>query len=324
MDAAPLTVAPLLLSLVLLISGGMKLAERESAADAFVSLRLPRVLSRLKAPQVLPYAEIVLAVALVVASGPAAVAVAFVALAVFVAYLVVIVRALGFHEPVTCSCFGTLGLGTVDAFTAVRNGVLVVLALLAVFDATRGRSVIERLADFDGTSWAWLAAVAASIVLTWLIVGQRSGMPTTSSVPNEYLRQPIPYGRLSTPDGGAVTLRQLARERAVLLLLVSTTCGSCRSVISTAREWQRQHAALRTVIVLAGEPGAATGLEDEQDFDILFDPHHDVGHLFDGGLPTAVLLGADGLLAGGPVVGGEAILAFLDDISAQLSSTDPS
>lgn len=54
------------------------------------------------------------------------------AVLLFVAYLVVIVRALGFGEPVTCSCFGKLGLGFVDRFTAVRNVVLVALGAVAV------------------------------------------------------------------------------------------------------------------------------------------------------------------------------------------------
>ena len=44
---APLTTAPLLLSLVLAASGVAKLVDRETVGEAFVSLRLPGVLTRL-------------------------------------------------------------------------------------------------------------------------------------------------------------------------------------------------------------------------------------------------------------------------------------
>ena len=37
------------------------------------------------------------------------------------------------------------------------------------------------------------------------------------------------------------------------------------------------------------------------------------------GTPSAVLLGADGLLAGGPVGGGDEVREFVDDIIAQLA-----
>ena len=135
---APLTVPAVLLALVLLVSGVAKLADLETAAQAFTSLRLPRFLVRWKIPTLLPIGEVVLAIALIVTSGWLAVVVDVAAVLLFVAYLVVIVRALGFGEPVTCSCFGKLGLGSVDRFTAVRNVILVALAALALADAASG------------------------------------------------------------------------------------------------------------------------------------------------------------------------------------------
>ena len=40
------------------------------------------------------------------------------------------------------------------------------------------------------------------------------------------------------------------------------------------------------------------------------------------GRPAAVLLGADGLLAGGPVVGLMAVEAFVEDVVAELAAAD--
>ena len=60
----------------------------------------------------------------------------------------------------------------------------------------------------------------------------------------------------------------------------------------------------------------------------LHDPHGYVREsIGEWSTPTAVLLGADGLLAGGPITGVDAIEGFVDDIRATLdefrAETDP-
>lgn len=329
---APLIVPAVLLALVLLVSGVAKLADLETAAQAFTSLRLPRFLIRWKVPTLLPVAEIVLAIALIVTSGCLAAVVNVAAVLLFVAYLVVIVRALGFGEPVTCSCFGKLGLGFVDRFTAVRNVVLVALAALSLFDAARGDGVLARLRDFDGGEWAWLAGVLGAVVLTWLIAGHRGDDSAASAVSgtaatagggdeDDYLRVPIPFADVTTPGGHSVTLSDLAAREAVLLLLVSPTCGSCIDVIEHARTWQRTVPALRTSLVLPMAPREVVpGLDDADDFDLLFDETYAVARLFGVGTPSAVLLGADGKLAGGPVGGTKDVIALMGDVADQLGA----
>jgi len=329
---APLIVPAVLLAFVLLVSGVAKLADLETAAQAFTSLRLPRFLMRWKVPTLLPVAEIVLAIALIVTSGWLAAVVNVAAVLLFVAYLVVIVRALGFGEPVTCSCFGKLGLGFVDRLTAVRNVVLVALAALSLFDAARGDGVLARLRDFDGGEWAWLTGVLGAVLLTWLIAGHRGDDSVASAVSgpvatagggdeDDYLRVPVPFAAVTTPGGQSVTLRDLAAREAVLLLLVSPTCGSCIDVIEHARTWQRTMPALRTSLVLPMAPSEVVpGLDDADDFDLLFDETYAVARLFGVGTPSAVLLGADGKLAGGPVGGTKDVIALMGDIADQLDA----
>lgn len=322
---APLTVPAILLSLVLLVSGAAKLVDLRTAEEAFISLRLPAVLRRLKVPQALPVGEIILALALLVTSGVLGVIVNIAAVALFIGYFVVIVRALTFDETVECSCFGKLGLGGVDRFTAVRNAILVALAALSLYDATRGRSVMGRLLDFNGAQWLWLAGVLAAVALTWLISGHRgtdeTGRQRTMDADGEYVRQPIPFGRLTRRDGTTVSFRELVQKQPVLVLYVSPTCGSCIKVIDKAREWQKQVPVVRTILAVPGQPqDTVYGLVDPEDFDIHFDPTQEMTAVFAAATPTAVLLGADGLLAGGPAVGTTTAMQLMDDIEAELNA----
>lgn len=315
---APATAAPVLLALVLAVSGGMKLRERDTVEDAFFSLRLPAVLTRLGAPTILPYGEIALAVALVLTHGGAALVVAAVTLALFVAYLVVIVRALGFEGPVTCACFGKLGLGTVDAFTAVRNVLLVILSIVTLLDAMRGRSVIARVANFDATDRAWLIAVLVAVLLTWLIAGGRVGAPRdgraelATSGPREH--RALPSVSLDSPNGTSVDVRDIAPHEQVLLLLVSPTCGSCQAVIERVRSRRGERSPVRAILVLAGPARTPSGLSDEADLDVLFDPRDELVRLFGVATPAALAIGADGRLDGPPVSGKQDVLALLDEV----------
>ena len=53
---------------------------------------------------------------------------------------------------------------------------------------------------------------------------------------------------------------------------------------------------------------------------VWFDPDSQVTDLFATARPAAVLFGADGMLAGGPVLGAKDIEFFVDDIVAELAS----
>ena len=75
---------------------------------------------------------------------------------------------------------------------------------------------------------AALVAAAAVLVTT-------PGRPEEQAeVPDEelldYLREPIPFGILEDAQGGHTTLRELAADRAQLLVFLSTSCGSCLQV----------------------------------------------------------------------------------------------
>lgn len=337
MLAGPLLLPPLLLAALLIVSGAAKLRHPEETRSAFSQLRLPGVLTDSPAPRALPWAELVLAAALLLVPAPFAVVVAVVALGLFLTYLVVIVRALGFGYPVTCSCFGRLGLGEVTRRTALRNVLLVLVALLTVWSTTADDSVIMRLLSASATTWVWLALVVLLAGVVVVTFGGAKGEPLASTggaptgeshsepadtepsdtEPSNYVRQPLPYAVLENDFGGKVTLHELVADGAVLLLFVSPGCGSCRPVIEKLAEWDQALGPVQVRAVIFSPIEEAVAAAPELAGRVLRDPDAITARIFRVGTPGAILMGGDGLLAGGPVQGAE-VLEFYEDIRAEL------
>lgn len=332
-------ITPLVLSAVLSASAIAKVRDPHSAREAFVSLRLPRWLADSGAPQVLPWAEGALAFGLLVAPGKFGIGLAAAAAALMVAYLILILRALTFREPVTCGCFGTLGLGDVTRLTACRNLILVMMSALVVAGAVQDqRSPAQRWLAATSGDVAWLLACALMVVLTWFVVGGagRGGSPARPSAEGmgddahhelEYLRAPTPYVALKSATGADVSLRELARRQAQLIIFINSSCGSCRAIIAQVPEWSHvmePSVAVRALFVAPGpealrsDPEVALLLEKA-----VFDPDGALPRLLGiGGTPAAVLVGTDDLLAGGPVTGSDAVNAFVAEIRAELEAAN--
>ena len=103
--------------------------------------------------------------------------------------------------------------------------------------------------------------------------------------------------------GGVKTLRALAAGQAQLLVLLNRNCAPCDRTAAQIGQWS---AALEPVVAVV-----AIYPEDEPDLN--------VRHVFGiSGAPAAVLLGADGLLAGGPVAGERRVAELVEDIQVQL------
>lgn len=315
--------APLVVAAVLALSGAMKLRSSQSARDSFISLKLPRWLTLSAAPALLPWGELVLAVAILVLPGWWGVAAAVVAVALMVVYLVLIVRALGFAEPVTCGCFGELGLGEVDRRTAWRNGLLVAFAAATLAAVVRdGRSPLQRWAHASGGDVGWLFLAASLVVLTWLVVGGSSPRSARTAAidagpegdpgeqPLDYLRAPIPFAQLQDRHGNLVHLRDLPVHQAQLLVFLSTGCAACLRMADDLPLWKEQLDPMVAIHPVYGgrrEPAEVTGASPAMlamMADALFDPRNETSSILRlPNVPAAVLLGADGLLAGGPANG---------------------
>lgn len=328
-----LILSTLLLAVVLIVSGIAKLREPQGVRDAFKSLRVPAPLDAPIVQRITPWAEIGLGVGIVVLPPPAGTAVAALVFALFVFYTFLIWRAYGAPEPVDCGCFGTMVDSRVTRWTLLRNISLLIASMVAVFDSFHFQPAIVRIFHVDELLWLLGFVFVLWVVFTIL---HRDGTPQTelatihmtNSVAegnkelDDYVRLPIPYTWFTDVDGDKVTLYDLIRDRAALLVWFSTGCGSCRTVVEAFPQWRTDLKKIDVRAVVSSPQGGESLAEEFRD-DVLVDERWQVlSHLDMHSVPAAVLLGADGLLAGGPVVGSNDVVNFVADIKAQLDEAE--
>ncbi|GAA1486912.1 TlpA family protein disulfide reductase [Brachybacterium fresconis] len=352
-----LIAAPILLTLTLLFSGLAKLGARQGTEDAMTSLRLPLRPLHPVIASVLPAAEIVLALVVWVPLVPLQVVVTVLTAALMFGYLGIIARALTWEEAVECSCFGTLASPTVSRTTLARNILLSILAVLGVLAAGSGQMTLA-LVQHPLTLVTYGGVLLVTVALTALAIGTSSaastastsataGAPSTSSATAsgpvattpgssadveelegeeeilDYERTAIPAGVLQRPGGTLVTLRQLSAQQAVLLVFVSEGCGPCERVLDEVPAWIEELSGFLQVRPVLSRPldQLRERTLDRVGAHALHDLQFSAREALGGrGAPAAVLLGADGLLAGGPVSGGSAVIEFVEDIRTELRS----
>lgn len=153
---------------------------------------------------------------------------------------------------------------------------------------------------------------------------QTAGETSTQSTDEElldYERAAIPGGVLQQPGGRLITLTQLTAQSAALLVFVSEGCGPCERVLDRADGWIESLSPFMQVKFVFSRPidqlrERTTGRVGEHAMhDLQFTARSTLGGRT---APSAVLLGADGLLAGGPVDGGSAVIDFVEAIQEQL------
>ncbi len=134
----------------------------------------------------------------------------------------------------------------------------------------------------------------------------------------DYVRRPIPDAILLAPDREPVTLRQLAATEARLVVAIDCLCDPARDAIARLGEWQDRLPILAVTLV-SSKRFAPADVPEALRFPAYYD-HGGVASRALGvtGQVAAVLLGADGLLAGGPVRGLDEVEEFVADIESQL------
>ena len=320
MTAIALVLAPVATAAVLLVSGWAKVGDVTGMRLAFVAMRVPAALSRPAAVRALPFAEIALGLALLLTWGWLLGVVGGVATALFVAYAVLVARVLRSGDSVECRCFGGLGGDRVTSATLARNLVLVALAALAMVFGMGGSGVIPALGDLDGAEWWWPVMTALVVLAAALVVHPGRAEDAVTAEPVDYLRQPIPIGVLVTGDGRRVQLRDLAAQRPQLLVFMSVGCGSCHVLADLLPGLAERLGIVEVVTVFSDQLDTLPDTWEAPRVTPYHDPDKAVTDLFTSLRPAAVLLGADGLLAGGPVIGVREIEAFVDDIVAELAA----
>ncbi|WP_374457449.1 MauE/DoxX family redox-associated membrane protein [Nocardioides sp.] len=323
MSSAPTASLLVLLVLagVLAVSAVAKLRDPVAFEDAFVSLRVPPVVPKRAARRALPWFEGVLAVLLLVAPSGPLIGVAGLVAVTMTAYTWLIARAFTFDTPVDCACFGALGGHTVGRVTLARNVLLLALSVVAVWIAAGGGSAPEAIADLDHGDWWTLAAAAAAVVIAVTIVGRSDDGEHVGAPELDYERQPIPYGVLTLPDGTSTTLAELASTQARLLVVLNAHCGACVRTAEKLDGWAEQLEPTVGIVAVHPETGLAL---PHQKVLATVEPEHNVRRIFSVGAPGAVLLGADGLMAGGPVAGAGDVERFVEEILDELDVSRPS
>lgn len=184
--------------------------------------------------------------------------------------------------------------------------------MLSVVTPTRSGSVrlpalVDSLLRQDlEEPWEWIVVPAAR--------------PSDDLEPLDYQRQPIPYGVLTHLDGTSSTLVEMARSQARLLFFLNTHCGSCIRIGEKLDGWaDRLDPAVGVLAVYVDETAAQqSGLRPDL---TAWEPDLNVRRVFSVRAPSAVLLGADGLLAGGPVAGEMDVVEFVDEVFLELTAS---
>ena len=323
MLSAPVAALILLLTLsaVLLVSGVAKARDTRATRDAFDALRVPGVIPADLSARALPWGEITLAILLLLAPAGWLVPVTIALVMLMLAYTALVARALGFEDPVSCSCFGSLGRHDIDRTTLARNILLTVLAVVAVLFALDGGSAPAAFGELDHGGWWALAASAAAAAVAVLVVG---GSPEHSGTAEDgelldYERQPIPYAVLTMADGRTMTLSELAMTQARLLVVLNPHCGPCVRTAEKLDDWAAQlDPAVGVLAVYPDQSSADRATEHAREL-AASEPERNVRRLFSVGTPAAVLVGADGFLAGGPVAGEDDVAEFVAEVLAAVS-----
>ncbi len=332
--SAALTVLGLVLSGVLGWSGVAKLREPDSTAAAMRQLRVPFPLAGRAVQVAVPWVELGLAMALLVFGGWWLRLGWLAGVLLFACYLGLVAAALRRGSDVDCNCFGS-GSAPVDRWTLARNLLLVsagVLGLIGSFQDSR--PLVARGIGAPGQYWVSLGVslvvVALVAVLVW---AQRPRLapaeaPEQNSVDSElagdddYVRQPIPASVVEREPGRPMMLASLAAQRAVLLLSVSVTCGSCAAVLDRVPDYIDRLPAL-DIVLLMSDRGLAAGLPEQIRDRVAVDVAQSTSTALQlRYVPSAVILGVDGLLAGGPVQGADEVMELVEDVIAQFDEAE--
>jgi hypothetical protein len=318
-----LVLAPLACAVVLVLSGVAKYGDPGATRAAFVSMRVPEALRSTTVVRVLPVGEIALGLLLLVTWGWALALVGAAVTVLFAAYWLLVLLVLRRGEEVDCGCFGATGDDRVTGATLARNTLLVGLAALATAFGAAQSGLLPALGDLSAGDGTWLAMAAAVTAVAVLVVGRWPSVEVVDDADLlDYQRDPIPFALLRDADDNTSTLRELAAERPQLLLLLSSTCGACHDVAELVPDWLPRLGPVE-VQLLFSEPLEWLPAEvTPPGAKVWFDVEGGAGFAFAAGRPSAVLLGADKFLAGGPVAGTSAIKTFVEDVIAEIENAD--
>ncbi len=129
---------------------------------------------------------------------------------------------------------------------------------------------------------------------------------------------PSPTAYSPSLTGRTATLSELAATQARLLVVLSPGCGPCIRTAEKLDDWAARAGPAVGVVAIYPTAESAAGAVEHAPELATWEPELNVRRVFSVGTPAAILLGADGFLAGGPVAGEGAVAGFVTDVLAEV------
>nr|WP_211195849.1 MauE/DoxX family redox-associated membrane protein [Agromyces sp. H66] len=300
----------------------------------WAELGVPAAFRRIWLLRLHPWGELALGLGLAVLGGVLGLLAALVAVALMAAYTLLVWRvrakARASGSDASCACFGAPT--PVTGVTVLRNSWLLLVAAVAASTIWATPLLGGPLAAL-GPDWGWLVALAAAAFTAAVVVWPPQAAAREAPVPiaaSQSVDDDLDYVRTRTPavpvtlgDGRTANLRTLSMQRPTLLLAVSEVCGSCLSVIERVPTWRALLPEIDVRLLVSIAPSESRLTEAAYPESLHDTEGYVRGSITEWPTPTAVLLGADGLLAGGPESGSAAIDSFIGDVYESLHGERP-
>ena len=212
---------------VLVTSGVLKFGTAKSFQVTLSQFGLPRwTWQDQRFARAFPWLEVLLGLGAILLPNPWQLIPVIGILALFVGFLVVVIRVSRRPTPVSCNCFGGLGDDTVSTRTIVRNAVLVALALAAIAAHRSPASVVsDRLSGWCYPVPALLALAVAGALVVWRSVAARRKRDRL-----------IRTLTVQDVDGNELPITEF-QDPPTFLVFFAPGCGACHALVDDFRWW---------------------------------------------------------------------------------------
>jgi len=276
----------------------------------------------------LPVAELAVGLALVI--RPSARWGAVAALVLLGIFVGAVARAMSQGRAPDCHCFGQIHSEPAGRSNLLRNALFATAAVF-ILAAGSGPSLTEALGSLNGTGVA-LVATSSLAALLALAVGElwsarrrleaELGRSIASKLPPGLARGTLAPDFTLTPiRGTAGSLSGLMEiARPAVFVFISTACGPCLAMLPTLARWQQSLVgSLTLAAIFSGEEAEVERLSTEHELStaLLQAAEETFTAYALRATPSAVLIDAEGVIAGAPAEGVPAIEALIRSAVAQ-------
>ncbi|XAS77786.1 MauE/DoxX family redox-associated membrane protein [Dermatophilaceae bacterium Sec6.4] len=315
---------------VLLLSGIAKLRDHAgtvAAIKGFGVIPVPEDARALVA-RVVPVVEIVLAIGLLVTSGPSFIVIGTLVVALMLGFTVLVSVTLARGEAPSCHCFGELTPEPISKSTAIRNAVLTVFAVVVAYGVLPATGVWRTVRDESGwqVTWAFTVLVASAALAALYFLWRREASQRAAltveleSRPVGVVAEPVDIPDIELVDalGARVNLVELAQDKAQLLVFISPTCINCHDLVPHVPMWSAAFMdQVDVALVTIGSVEDTLAEFNDVIGDLsLYGDENAVAQLSlnVGATPAAVLIGTNGKVSAGPALGAERISELVSAI----------